>query len=372
MNGTRLIFWDKPNMPHVCVSLIGADTNTPAVIRTYKVEEGSAGAGTSVNESPEESVEAGKLALQAAVQAPKSSPAPLQTGLVRIHDTVVEGVCNVLCEFGGRLLAGVGRSLLLFDLGRKKLLKKCETAHVVQHKIVDISPAGGCRLFVADVQSSVSVVEYDPEYNVFLALAGDPVPRYCSSILALDYCTVAVGDKFGNVAVLSIPISCSAAPMAAAAAAATMSTNNCLPDEQRFLLTLEACFHVGSVVTGLLKMNSVDSLLTSGNGSSGGVLVYTLIDGTVGALLPFDTKQSVSFMANVERAMRERRELLLAGRDHLAYRSSFYPVKHVIDGDLCELFASLSPADQAAVASKARVGTALVLTRLQALRLAAM
>jgi len=28
----------------------------------------------------------------------------------------------------------------------------------------------------------------------------------------------------------------------------------------------------------------------------------------------------------------------ICGRDHLSYRSTFYPVKHIVDGDLCELY----------------------------------
>ncbi|VDK40746.1 unnamed protein product [Gongylonema pulchrum] len=35
----------------------------------------------------------------------------------------------------------------------------------------------------------------------------------------------------------------------------------------------------------------------------------------------------------------------LCGRDHLAYRSYYFPVKSVIDGDLCEQYA-LMPSDK--------------------------
>ena len=34
----------------------------------------------------------------------------------------------------------------------------------------------------------------------------------------------------------------------------------------------------------------------------------------------------------------------LSGRDHLAYRGSYLPVKNVVDADLCEQFARLPPA----------------------------
>ena len=33
---------------------------------------------------------------------------------------------GALCEFDGKLAAGIGRSLRVYDLGKKKLLRKCE------------------------------------------------------------------------------------------------------------------------------------------------------------------------------------------------------------------------------------------------------
>jgi splicing factor 3B subunit 3 len=46
--------------------------------------------------------------------------------LTLVHKTPVEDVPGALCAFQGRLLAGVGRVLRIYDLGKKKLLRKCE------------------------------------------------------------------------------------------------------------------------------------------------------------------------------------------------------------------------------------------------------
>ncbi len=43
-----------------------------------------------------------------------------------LHRTEVDEVPGALCEFDGRLAAGIGRSLRVYDLGKKKLLRKCE------------------------------------------------------------------------------------------------------------------------------------------------------------------------------------------------------------------------------------------------------
>jgi splicing factor 3B subunit 3 len=81
------------------------------------------------------------------------------------------------------------------------------------------------------------------------------------------------------------------------------------------------------------------------------VLLYTGISGTIGALVPFVSKEDVDTMTTLEMQLRQQSDSLV-GRDHLAYRSSYAPVKHVIDGDLCESFGLLPPAKQSAVAQE--------------------
>ena len=48
------------------------------------------------------------------------------------------------------LCVGVGRLLRLYDLGRKKLLRKCENKHI-PHLVVDIKTVGE-RIICSDVQ----------------------------------------------------------------------------------------------------------------------------------------------------------------------------------------------------------------------------
>ncbi len=43
-----------------------------------------------------------------------------------VHDTPVEEFPAALCAYQGRLLAGIGQRLRLYDMGKKKLLKKGE------------------------------------------------------------------------------------------------------------------------------------------------------------------------------------------------------------------------------------------------------
>jgi splicing factor 3B subunit 3 len=50
-----------------------------------------------------------------------------QSGLELHYKTEVDDVPGAMCSFQGRLLVGVGSSLRLYDLGKKKLLRKAET-----------------------------------------------------------------------------------------------------------------------------------------------------------------------------------------------------------------------------------------------------
>lgn len=56
--------------------------------------------------------------------------------------------------------------------------------------------------------------------------------------------------------------------------------------------------------------------------------------------LPFNSREDVDFFSHIEMHLRQENPPLL-GRDHLAYRSYYFPVKDVIDGDLCEQFAQV-------------------------------
>jgi splicing factor 3B subunit 3 len=67
-----------------------------------------------------------------------------------LHKTQVEGVPLALCQFQGRLLAGIGSVLRLYDLGKKRLLRKCENK-LFPNTIVSIHTYRD-RIYVGDIQ----------------------------------------------------------------------------------------------------------------------------------------------------------------------------------------------------------------------------
>ncbi|KAK9701922.1 Mono-functional DNA-alkylating methyl methanesulfonate N-term [Popillia japonica] len=255
-----------------------------------------------------------------------------------VHRTPIDEVPYALCSYNGRLLAGVGRILRMYDLGKKKLLRKCENKHI-PNLIVDIQ-AMGKRIYVSDVQESIYMIRYKRAENQLIIFADDTHPRWITCTSVLDYDTVATADKYGNIAIVRLP------PNSSDDVDEDPTGNKALWD--RGLLNGASqkadnvsTFHVGETVTWLQR-----ATLIPGGWES---LIYTSISGTVGVLVPFTSHEDHDFFQHLEMHMRSENPPL-CGRDHLSFRSYYYPVKNVIDGDLCEQYNSLDPAKQKSIA----------------------
>ena len=117
-------------------------------------------------------------------------------------------------------------------------------------------------------------------------------------------------------------------------------------------------FHVGETVTSLQKA-------CLGAGCSE-VLLYTTLLGGIGALLPFTSRQDLEFCQALEMHLRQEAPPL-CGRDHLFFRSAFFPVKGVVDGDFCQTYLRLSPDEQRQVAEELDRTPAVVAKKLEEL-----
>ena len=62
--------------------------------------------------------------------------------------------------------------------------------------------------------------------------------------------------------------------------------------------------------------------------------------GGICTFMPFETKVELDFFTHLEMFLRIEAQPL-SGRDHVMFRSSYAPVKDVIDGDLCEMFGTV-------------------------------
>lgn len=76
--------------------------------------------------------------------------------------------------------------------------------------------------------------------------------------------------------------------------------------------------HIGETVLSLQKA----TLIPGGSES----LVYTTLSGAIGVLVPFTSREDHDFFQALEMHLRSENPPL-CGRDHLAFRSFYFPVK---------------------------------------------
>ncbi|KAI9848811.1 MAG: pre-mRNA-splicing factor rse1 [Thelocarpon superellum] len=247
-----------------------------------------------------------------------------------IHKTKVEEPPLALLGFQGRLLAGIGSNLRVYDLGMKQLLRKSQ-AEVVPNLIVGLQTQGS-RIVVSDAQEGVVFVVYKFQENRLIPFVDDVVARWTTCTTMVDYETVAGGDKFGNLWLVRCPTKASEEADEDGSGAHLIHERSYLQGAPN-RLALMCHFFTHDVPTSVQKT----SLVTGGRD----VLLWSGLQGTLGVLCPFVSREDVDFFQTLEQHLRTE-DAPLAGRDHLIYRSYYVPVKGVIDGDLCERYALLS------------------------------
>jgi len=251
-------------------------------------------------------------------------------GMEFVHKTPFDAPIYAIMPFHGRLAVGVGNELFIYDLGLKALLRKSRGT-VVPNMITSLESQGN-RIICADVSESVTYVVYKPKHNRMIGFVDDTVQRWTTTTTMLDYETVAGGDKFGNLWVVRCPEQ-------ASKEADEEGIGGFIVNERSYLggapYRLELRSHV---FTQDIPMSMQRTALVAGGQE---VLFWSGLQGTLGILVPFVSREDVEFFGQLEMQIRAE-EPPLAGRDHLMYRGYYVPVKGVIDGDLCERFMRLS------------------------------
>ncbi|KAJ8615274.1 hypothetical protein MRB53_034646 [Persea americana] len=273
-----------------------------------------------------------------------------------LHKTPVEGIPLALCQFQGRLLAGIGPVLRLYDLGKRKLLRKCENK-LFPNTIVSIHTYRD-RIYVGDIQESFHYCKYRRDENQLYIFADDCVPRWLTASYHIDFDTMAGADKFGNVYFVRLPQDVSEEieeDPTGGKIKWEQGKLNGAPNKVEEIVQ----FHVGDVVTCLQKA----SLIPGG----GECIIYGTVMGSLGALLAFTSREDVDFFSHLEMHLRQEHPPL-CGRDHMAFRSAYFPVKDVIDGDLCEQFPTLPPDLQRKIADELDRTPGEILKKLEDIR----
>lgn len=247
-----------------------------------------------------------------------------------IHKTKTEAPPMALLPFQGKILVAVLADLRLYDLGLRQLLRKAQALNVVPNILTGLQTQGS-RIICSDVQESVTYVVYKHVENRLIPFCDDNIHRWTTCTTMVDYETTAGGDKFGNIWLVRCPPKISEE-------ADEEGSGLHLINERPYLqgtpnrLDLLAHFYTQDMPTSIQK-----TALVAGGRE---LLLWSGLQGTLGIFIPFVGREDVDFFQSLEQHLRTD-DPPIAGRDHLAFRSYYVPVKGVIDGDLCERFLRL-------------------------------
>lgn len=275
-----------------------------------------------------------------------------------LHKTAISEPPSAMIEFQGRLLVAAGPRLFVYDMGTKQLLRKVECKIDYITAIVSLQTQGS-RVVVGDVRQSLTYLVFKRATQTFIPFCDDTVARHVTSSAMLDYDTSIGGDKFGNIWVVRCPKSASNAADEDEFGAYIRNQPSYLGGTAN-KLELLAHIYVQDIPTSFSKA----SLAVGGREA----VIYTGLQGTVGALIPFASKKDLDFFVKLEQLMRVHNPPM-AGRHHLIYRGSYAPVKSVIDGDYCEQFVYLPPQKQTTIAGEMDKTVQEILRKIEDIRI---
>ncbi|CAL9738129.1 pre-mRNA-splicing factor Rse1p [Monosporozyma servazzii] len=303
--------------------------------------------------------------------------------LTLLHKTKVESSVFAMSTINNRLFATILDFLIIYDLGKKQLLKKSITkvaSTTTATTAIDVWDNN--RIAIGDVHESVTIYQYDSENSKLYPIADDIVKRHVTSLKFIDANTIIGGDRFGNLWTLRIPAEVDESMIMKDVVS---PRNNVM--EAPFKLELKNHFFINDIP---MWYSSAISVQMSDRPS----IIYGGLQGTIGILTPLLSKLQIKTVMKLQEGIVNLESLIisdkmskmtidnkdedgnkkieeydgevwtnrntkdelhpegytsLVDRDHLSYRSYYAPVKNVIDGDLCERFLILNSYEQALI-----------------------
>ncbi|KAK5779795.1 hypothetical protein RI543_002918 [Arxiozyma heterogenica] len=304
-----------------------------------------------------------------------------QYELSLLHKTKVESDIFAMGIINDKLFVTILNYCVLYDLGKKQLLKKSITkVSASMHCTTAIDVWDNSRIAVGDIHESVTIYQYDLQSNQLYPIADDTVKRHVTTLKFIDSQTVVGGDKFGNLWTLRIPKEIDQNRI--------MNYGNSLHNsvmEAPYKLELKDHYFINDIP---MWCSVVDFLQISDRPC----ILYGCLQGTIGILLPLLSKLQIKTASKLQESISNLESLILndrvsrltmqdddiedtkineeegiwisqkeqldshpeeyislVDRDHFRYRSYYAPVKNIIDGDLCERFLTLTSYEQTLV-----------------------
>ena len=174
----------------------------------------------------------------------------------------------------------------------------------------------------------------------------------------LDEDTLPGLDKFENFFVNRLPVGCEDDAEDDPTATKFKWENGYL-NGAAFKMDKVNQFFLGEVGTCIQKCK-----LSAGSSE---VILFGTTMGSIGALIPFESRQDIDFFVHLQMYLQIESQPL-CGRDHQSFRSSIEPQKDVIDGDLCEQFNQMDFNKQRVISEELDRTPPEVMKKLESLR----
>ncbi|EDW42362.1 GM24084 [Drosophila sechellia] len=244
--------------------------------------------------------------------------------LTQVAETKVDGTCYALVEFNGKVLAGIGSFVRLYEwTNEKELRMECNIQNMIAALYLK---AKGDFILVGDLMRSITLLQHKQMEGIFVEIARDCEPKWMRAVEILDDDTFLGSETNGNLFVCQKD------------SAATT-------DEERQLLPELARFHLGDTVNvfrhGSLVMQNVGERTTPINGC----VLYGTCNGAIGIVTQIP-QDFYDFLHGLEERL--KKIIKLVGKiGHKFYRNfrihtQVEPSQGFIDGDLIESFLDLS------------------------------
>lgn len=109
----------------------------------------------------------------------------------------------MLAAWKEKILAGVGKCLRAYQVGKKQLLRKAEIKNLSSP--INTIKTWGERIYATEVNDSFHMYKFKAKEQTFFDIADDVLNRYVTTTAILDYHTMIGADKFENIFISRVP-----------------------------------------------------------------------------------------------------------------------------------------------------------------------
>ncbi|XP_017040124.2 DNA damage-binding protein 1 isoform X1 [Drosophila ficusphila] len=117
--------------------------------------------------------------------------------LTQVAETKVDGTCYALVEFNGKVLAGIGSFVRLYEwTNEKELRMECNIQNMIAALYLK---AKGDFILVGDLMRSITLLQHKQMEGIFVEIARDCEPKWMRAVEILDDDTFLGSETNGNL-----------------------------------------------------------------------------------------------------------------------------------------------------------------------------